>query len=321
MGDFLSLLGMGATAKTRADAAQLEGADIRRQREQKDLLAAIQQQRQAAQDAQGAEMFGLQKRNILDQIRERNEAPVAQAPARRTQIVDGQLVDMDTGTATAIQGYKAPEPKPPTAAGGTFTQFTGPDGKPVFFNPTTQASVSAPDGFTPPSPRTGLPTEAERKAAGLLLTGENGYKTLQSLLGQPEDNPATPEREDEAPGKSAPGWLNRQASKVGLGVGNIVSPDELRQIDQASYDLSEAWLRLTSGAAIGRDEIVNSAKAIIPQPGDDDATRTQKARSRRLRIEALRQAAGRATDPNVRGTAAPNDPYAALITPPPGGAP
>ncbi len=288
MANLLSLLGMASVAGADANTAALEGQQIKRDRDQKDLLAQLQQQRQAEQDAQAREMAVLQRKNLLSMIRDREKPPEPNAP--RTQIVDGQLVDLDAGTARPIAGYTAPPKQAPTPAAGSYSQFTGPDGRPVFFNPEKNTTVAVPEGLSPPSPRTGLPTEAERKAAGLLLTGEQGYKTLESLL-------------ERNKGKEAPGFINRGLSRIGMGVGNILSPDDLRQMDQAAYDLQEAWLRLTSGAAIGSDEIRNSARALIPQPGDDPATLQQKTEARRLRVEALRQAAGRAVDPTVRGTA------------------
>ncbi len=309
MASLLNLLAPALTTLTRAKTASLEGEQLGEDRKRKTLLDELAQGRLAAQDKRQSLLDELNRKNIESQIADR-EAPDVTAPRNIDPLSpEGQRARV------ALEA----ENKPP-AGGGTFTQFTGPDGKPVFFNPQTKESVTTPTGFQPPSPRSGLPTEAERKAAGLLLTGENGYKNLQRLLGQPEDDAATPNvREDEVGGKAAPGFFNRQFSKIGLGVGNIISPDDLRQIDQAAYDLTEAWLRLTSGAAIGRDEIVNASKAIIPQPGDDEATRAMKARSRRLRVDALRQAAGRATDPNVKGQqpGLADDPFESLIVRPP----
>ncbi len=307
MASFLDMLAPYLTTATEGVTAYRSGQAEAAAKAEADALAALERRAAEARERRKAELdeSTIASNRSLSLLRDAQAQAANQPKAPRTQVVDGQLVNLDTGTASAITGYKAPEKQASTPAAGSFTQFTGPDGRPTFFNPQTGATVAAPAGLTPPSPRTGLPTEAERKAAGLLLTGENGYKNLQRLLGQPEDNPATPEREDEAPGKAAPGFWNRQLSRVGMGVGNIVSPDDLRQIDQAAYDLSEAWLRLTSGAAISAQEIRDQAKAIIPQPGDDPATLAQKARSRRLRVEAVRQAAGRATDPSVRGTADP----------------
>lgn len=297
MADLLGLLTGGLTAGANVATARNEGRAFRAKNEEVDLLRRLAQDRQDRQDAQSAEMVGLNRQNVLDQIRERNEAKAPAAPRTQYDAERGVMVNLDAGTAAPVQGLPA---KPVTALAPSPRNIDplSPEGIEAAKNRALVLAEHAP-------PRTSIPTEAERKAAGLYMTGKNGYEVMARLLGVPEDDPATPVREDEAAGKEAPGFFNRQASRIGMGVGNIVSAQDLRQMDQAAYDLSEAWLRLTSGAAIGKDEIANAAKAIIPQPGDDAATRTQKARSRRLRVEALRQAAGRAIDPNAVGTALP----------------
>lgn len=122
-------------------------------------------------------------------------------------------------------------------------------------------------------------SEGERKTGALLMTAQLGYDTLETLLGE---NGGTP-----------PTLLQRGLSSVGLGVGNILSPAQLRQMDQAGYSIAEAWLRLTSGGAISFDEITNVKNAILPQPGDDPTTMAQKARLRATYINAIRAAAGR----------------------------
>lgn len=121
-------------------------------------------------------------------------------------------------------------------------------------------------------------SEGERKTGALYQTAVEGYNTLEALLA---DNVAPPT------------LIQRGMSKVGLGVGNVLSPDQLRQMDQAGYSLAEAWLRLTSGGAITPDEIENVKGAIIPQPGDDPTTLESKRRLRATYINAIRSAAGR----------------------------
>jgi hypothetical protein len=280
MADLLGLLTGGLTAGTNVANARMEGRGIKRDREQADLLAELERQRRAEQDKQATYSRDLQNQDLLKRIN-------APEPER----------NIDPLSPEGIQArleFERQAPKAPAApAAPRNIDPLSPQG---IESAAERARVLARE--TPP--RTSLPTEGERKAAGLLMTGENGYNTLESIIAA-------------NPGKEAPGLVNRQLSRIGMGVGNIMSPDQLRQMDQAAYDLQEAWLRLTSGAAIGADEIRNSSKAIIPQPGDDDATLRQKATARRLRIEALRQAAGRALDPNVRGTQGPQDTLDAQI--------
>ena len=122
MGSLIDFLGMGAVAKTKADAAALEGGNIKRDREQKDLLAALARQRQEAQDAQAAQTAGLQQRNLLDLIRERNEPPVAPPETFGTPfeaVESGKPVFVERGnrgTTRTLQGYSPPQ-KPVAAPG------------------------------------------------------------------------------------------------------------------------------------------------------------------------------------------------------------
>jgi hypothetical protein len=294
MASLLDYLGLGATATARQGTARMEGEQVRKAGEERDLLARLQQQRQAAQDARQAQMDDLNRRNIESQMRDR-EAPPAPAAPRR-QIVDGQIVDLDAGSARPIEGYTAPAKQAPTPAAGSFAPFTDPEGRPVFFNPQTGATVRAPEGFKPPNTRAGLPTEAERKAAAFYASGKKGYETLEAMLG---DDPSTPEVEK---GKPVPGWFAQQAAKVGLGAGNVMTNAQMRQMRQSALMLSDAWLRYTSGAAVPEQEVERFAESFIPRAGDDPTTLQQKKEARATIIEALRKGAGRALDPALSGT-------------------
>jgi hypothetical protein len=118
MADLLGLLTGGLTAGTNVANARSEGRAIKRDREQADLLAELERQRRAEQDKQATYSRDLQNRNVLDQIRERSEAPVVAPPKPDYEFHDGQRVDMGTGTATPIQGYTPPQ-KPAPAGSGT----------------------------------------------------------------------------------------------------------------------------------------------------------------------------------------------------------
>ena len=135
-----------------------------------------------------------------------------------------------------------------------------------------------------PAPRSQMPTESERKNAALLMSGEQGYKTLDKIL---------------KTGKKAPSLKDSMLSKVGMGAGNYMTSDEHRQMQQASLQLADAWLRFTTGANAPEPEVQRVAQTFIPQPGDDDGTLLQKAQSRRTIIMALRQGAGRAAPKEV----------------------
>ncbi len=294
-GGLLDFLGRAATAGVGAESARLEGQILGQDREQKNLLVRLKQEQDAAEQARQERLANAQIANYESMARDRNQP----AP-RRTQVVDGQLVDLDAGTANPIAGYVAPVKQAPTPAAGSFSQFTNEAGKPVFFNPQTQATVEAPEGFKPPSTRAGLPTEAERKAAAFYASGKQGYDTLERLLGG--DDPLTPQVET-GKGKEVPGFFAQQAAKIGLGAGNMMTNQQVRQMRQAALMVSDAWLRYTSGAAVPEQEVERFAESFIPRAGDDPGTLAQKAEARRTIIEALKRGAGRALDPSLAGTA------------------
>jgi hypothetical protein len=102
----------------------------------------------------------------------------------------------------------------------------------------------------------------------------------------------------------APGWLDRQKAKVGMDVGNVLTPDKYQQLQQYALQLSDAWLRFTSGAAVPESEVARFAKAFTPLPGDSPASLTQKAKAREKMIQAMRQGAGRSVPDAAANTAA-----------------
>ena len=286
MANLLELLGMGATAATGAKAAQLEGQAIGDQKRQADLLAQIKQEQEAADRAQRAQMNAMQMRNIESQMRER-EAPTPITPKR--QIVDGQIVDIDAGTAAPIRGF-TPTPKVDTSANRNIDPLSQ-EGIAAAAERARQLAQIAP-------PKAALPTQGERKAAAFYASGKQGYDTLEALLAG--DDPSTPIRET-GKGKEVPGFLAQQAAKIGFGTGNVMTNQQVRQMRQSALMLSDAWLRYTSGAAVPEQEVERFAESFIPRAGDDAGTLAQKAQARKVIIEALREGAGRALDKSLVG--------------------
>jgi hypothetical protein len=60
-----------------------------------------------------------------------------------------------------------------------------------------------------------------------------------------------------------------------------------RQLDQASAEWSEAFLRATTGAAVTRDEIRLAERIFMPQVGDTQADVQRKAASRAVALQAI----------------------------------
>lgn len=72
MGDLLSVLGLAGVAGAKAQTANLEGQQIKREREQKDLLQRLAMERQATQDAEDAKRSDLLNRLTETQINKAN---------------------------------------------------------------------------------------------------------------------------------------------------------------------------------------------------------------------------------------------------------
>jgi hypothetical protein len=290
--DLLGLITGGLTAGTNALNARDAGMAERRKAARDDLLARIEQERQDADASVRRDYMAAQTRTM--------NSNAERTPTRRTQIYEGQLVDMDSGEARPLQGMPQSAVPQGTPQGGPaparpYEERQEGGGVAIYENGRFKSwKIRPPVERAPaPAPAAGAPvtmSEGERKTGALLQTAQVGYDTLEGLLAE---NGGTP-----------PTLMQRAASSVGLGVGNVLSPQQLRQMDQAGYSLAEAWLRLTSGGAITPDEITNVKNAILPQPGDDPATMAQKARLRATYINAIRTAAGR----GAVGIEGPNTP-------------
>ena len=135
--------------------------------------------------------------------------------------------------------------------------------------------------------RAARPTEGERKAAALYSVAKQGAETLEALL-------APPGADGKPVMRGAPSWTDRAKQSVGMGVGNVITSDQQRQVTQAALQLSDMWLRYTSGANSPEPEVQRFALTFTPVPGDDPTTLTQKRNARARILSALKGAAGRA---------------------------
>jgi hypothetical protein len=86
----------------------------------------------------------------------------------------------------------------------------------------------------------------------------------------------------------------RAASLLPLGIGNYAVSQDYQKGDQARRDFVNATLRRESGAAISPSEFENANKQYFPQPGDGPEVLAQKTENRRLAIQGITAAAGRA---------------------------
>lgn len=300
MASLLDLLSAGGTVATRAKTATLQGQRAGREDARADLLARIKMDREAEAFASAQATQGVQRRNLLDQIRERNETPTPDPETFGTPFDaqgpegPGLYARGNRGTVQRLPGL-SPIPKTTQAEGQYEERPEG--GGVAIYEGGRFAKWKIPPPQTAPT-RAQLPTEGERKAAAFYASGKQGYEVLEKLLSG--DDPATPEVERGKP-KPVPGWAAQQMQKVGFGAGNVMTNADVRQMRQAALMLSDAWLRYTSGAAVPEQEVERFAESFIPRAGDDPATLAQKREARTVIIEALRKGAGRALNPATVG--------------------
>ena len=156
----------------------------------------------------------------------------------------------------------------------------GPDGKPVFFQPSKAGTApSIVQGVSPRPVEPKPPTGEENTAAGYL----GRMKASERLLGGLEGGQATV-------GTSVAGSV----PFIGDYVQRKAMSQKQQQYKQAADDWIRAKLRKESGAVIADEEMLREYQTYFPQPGDKPGTIKQKAMARRQAEEQMIQSAGRA---------------------------
>lgn len=84
---------------------------------------------------------------------------------------------------------------------------------------------------------------------------------------------------------------------------NWAATDEGQKYRQQQEDWVRSKLRKESGAVIGDDEMEREIKVYFPQPGDSEAVITQKGKSRKIAIDAMKKNAGRALSQETQAPA------------------
>ncbi len=111
---------------------------------------------------------------------------------------------------------------------------------------------------------TSSPSDENRKAKGFLDRMQAAEETMSRI---------------EARGFKPGNIKDTMKDSVPL-VGNFMTSDDYKAYQQAKEDWQRAKLRLESGAVIGKDESSEEFKTYFPSPGDTDAVKAQKMRSR-----------------------------------------
>ena len=98
------------------------------------------------------------------------------------------------------------------------------------------------------------------------------------------------------------------------GRSNLFKSSDMQQYDAAKANWIAAQLRKESGAAIGRDEMVQADQQYFPQPGDSAAVISQKAALRETAQAAMRRTSGTPARPGVLSALMPPGPTATATT-------
>ena len=128
------------------------------------------------------------------------------------------------------------------------------------------------------------PTEFQGKSAAFGLRADEADKILSSLDYSPA---AINAKTSVAEWPIIGGALGAATNKLALNESD-------QKAEQSQRDFINAVLRQESGAAIADSEFDNARKQYFPQPGDSQAVIAQKARTRQLSIQGLKNNAGRA---------------------------
>lgn len=96
---------------------------------------------------------------------------------------------------------------------------------------------------------------------------------------------------------------------------NQVMSEKGQSYYQAAADWVRAKLRKESGAAIGKDEMLNEIRTYFPIPGDTPEVIDQKRQAREIAVSSMHRTAGPALDSASSGVRAPSTPASKPATP------
>lgn len=265
MSGFLDVLSAATGPALQYRTGQLEGEQEKEDREQKGFLGALELARKQQQDGMDQQLRQAQIDNYKSEAQARS-AP--RPPAELTHLGENDLVPDGQG------GWKRANPQ------GRIEAPTAPvRGTPAYLK-ALEAEERIRAKFRPaPGAAGSAPVKVsgdERKNAAFYNNALQANNILRT-----------------AP---TPGLRDKVGSMVPL-AGNYWTSDQYKRTAQAAYQLSEAWLRATSGAAISENEIRRNAMNYFAQPGDSDpGILLQKTQAREQIVRSLKEMAGRAVD-------------------------
>ena len=264
MADLLSLLGAGGTVATRAKTATLQGQRAGREDQAADLLARIAQDRQAQQDARQARAAELNEKNLLDLIRERNEAPVPEAPRPQYDSARGGYVSPGQ-PFQPVQGLPAAKPT------DAYEERSEGGGTAIYEGGRFSKWKVAPPSPVRASPR--APTDAQERSFNWSTMMEEAIPTLEKL-----DNKI----------RLYAVWAFLNTPQLLDPIANRLLTDDEQTYYNALRKFGAGVLRKETGAAFGKGELRDVFSRYGPMGGDQPGVTGKKREGRASYADAMR---------------------------------
>lgn len=212
----------------------------------------------------------------------------------------GKSVEAQALNGLIDSGQLTPEQAQQLGAGKTIT---GPNGEIIFMTP--QGVFGQPAGGGQPQPISapqggidifaGTPQQAAQSAPvqqqGMIPLTEPKVTVDEKKAMTFADRMTTSGAIIDSMGMTGSGMKDKLASGVPL-LGEYLTSDEYKKVDQAKRDFINAQLRRESGAVISPEEFDNAEKQYFPQPNDPPEVVEQKRRNREIVISGMARDSG-----------------------------
>lgn len=252
--------------------------------------AGLQEQERIRQDAKA----------VAEQERARTSAAIVgelfAAPPEQRAAIYQRLVQTDPAAARAVATELKPKEVTPKLKPWENAGFDNEQDWLATLRRQTSATTRATGGGSaPPKPKgPGLPTQAERTAAGLYEIGTNAIRTLETL--------EPPDQVQRFLGQAREKFSGEGENLKAAGL-SFLQSSNTQQFYDASTELAMAAQYALSGKAVTREEGRKLAERIIPAPGEGANAVQQKLARRQEWIAAIKRMGGRAV------AEAPRDEY------------
>jgi hypothetical protein len=190
--------------------------------------------------------------------------------------------------ATGDYSKLVPYRKPDTPDKPAKPQLYDSAGGPLWVTPEGSAPVVGPDGKPLQGKKRDQPL-TESQARGTLFLGQmrEAQEAIDKLKFKPETLTAQ--------AQLASALKAKEAGTIAGGVMNAAAGQDAQQYAQAAEQWAESFLRIKTGAASTRDEVLRNVRTFFPQPGDTAAVIKQKNEARKVANKQMEILAGHGT--------------------------